>query len=187
MAKYKVGDTVWVPKAGSTQVEIPCPVCFGKKVATLILGNDDHVILDCEFCQKGFEHSRGFVNEYQFVAKAYPVTIDAVCVETRQDKEIVEYKVIHSEFSSSSYKESNLFATKEEAEAVAKGMADKQIADESERENSRKRSVSKSFTWNAGYWMREAKSKRDEAERCDKRAQVQAAKAKKKEENSDGH
>jgi len=184
MPKFKIGDVVWVPQAGSTQVDIPCPICFGKKVVTLILGNDDHVILDCEFCQKGFERSRGFVNEYQFVATAYPITIDAVCVETRQDKEIVEYRVIHSEFSSSSYKESNLFATKEEAEAIAKDMADKQIAYESERENSRKKSVSKSFTWNADYWMREAKKHREEAERCDKRAQVQSAKARKQKEES---
>jgi hypothetical protein len=182
MPKYKVGDTVWVPQAGNTQVEIPCPVCFGKKVITLILGNDDHVILDCDYCNKGSECPRGFVTEYQFVATAYPVTIDAVCVETRQDKEIVEYKVIHSEFSSSSYKESNLFTTKEEAEVAAKVMADKQIADESERESNRKKNVTKSFTWNAGYWTREAKKHREEAERCDKRAQVQSERARKRKE-----
>jgi hypothetical protein len=184
MPKYKVGDTVWVPQAGNTQVEIPCPVCFGKKVITLILGNDDHVILDCDYCNKGFECPRGFVTEYQFVATAYPVTINAVCVETREDGEHVEYKVIHSSCSSSSYKESKIFSTKEEAEAFAKIEAEKQIAEESERSNNRKKHVAKTFAWNAGYWMREAKSKREEAERCEKRAQVQSAKARTKKEDN---
>lgn len=180
MPKFKVGDTVWVPQAGRTQVEVQCPVCFGKKAVTLILGNNDHVVIDCEFCRKGFESPRGVVGEYQYFAKACPITLDAVCVETRKDGEHVEYKVAYS-----SYEEKKLFATEKEAEAAAKAESEKQIAEESERENNRKKSVCKNFSWNAGYWMGEAKRHREDAERCDKRAQVQKARARKqKEENS---
>jgi len=66
---FKIGDVVYFASAGQRQVDIPCPVCFGKREVTLILGNGDSVELPCDYCGKGYDGPRGYVLEYEYAAK----------------------------------------------------------------------------------------------------------------------
>ena len=62
MKARKVGDCLWWAVVEKhAQVEIPCPVCYGKRKVNLILGNGDVVALPCTYCSPGYESPRGTV------------------------------------------------------------------------------------------------------------------------------
>jgi hypothetical protein len=172
MTKYKVGDGVWVAQSGHRDVREVCPVCYGKLEVLLILGNGDKVTLPCDYCGKGYSSPTGYVTEYGYFTSAVFMTIDAVEVTATANGEEVLY---HSDFYL--LYPANVFDTK--AEALTKG--EELAAELAEQQRTRtehiKADVKKSFTWNAGYHLREAKRKEAEAARHRERAKLCKAKA----------
>jgi len=154
---FNIGDAVWVARYGLLKKEITCPVCFGKKKATLILGDGNQVELPCTYCTLGYEPPRGFVEEY--------VTEKRVGVEVIAGREIVEgnepIRVRYTTHGGYSHDPDVVFATKEEADAKADALC----AEETERREKLaiylKEKASKSFSWNAGYHLREVKQHRE--------------------------
>ena len=173
MAKFQVGDRPWVIHIGQTLVSQPCPVCFGKCVVTLILGNGDSVELPCENCARGYEPPTGRVTEYVFSSGARQETI--VEVETKQSPGgiAVEYRTVDHYC----YKEEEVFTTEAEALVLCSQKCAK--ADEEQRTRAEyiKENVKKKYSWNAGYHLREAKREEESAARHRAKAKLCKAKA----------
>ncbi len=169
--KFKVGDTVWWAKCRWEVVNILCPTCFGKRQVTLILGNGDSVILPCKGCSPGYEPPSGYISEYDYVSDPEMVSITGMEIEVNGDKEKVRYR---SSFNI--YDEEELFT--EHHEALDKSREKKLKLEEDQRTRAEyiKEDVHKSFSWNARYHIREAKSHREQAEYHGKMAVICKAK-----------
>lgn len=172
--QYKVGDRVWFAHYGTTQVDKPCPVCYGTKHATLILGNSDKVLLDCDFCAVGFpKQSRGYIHDYELVAKAEPLVITSI--EAHIDK---VGQSIRCYSGGHFYPLEDLFDTKEEAVARCDEKIQQSMTDNATRASNLKHVQYKSYTWNAGYHLKQAERYAKEAEQHKQKAVLCEAKAK---------
>ena len=162
---FDVGDIVWVPDCGNERVPIPCPVCFGKKEVTLILGDESMVVLPCEGCGNGFEGPRGFVMEYRPNVGASQRIIKEVRVKNTASGQEIEY------LSNEGWilRPESTFSTKEEAEKNS--VAKKEIL-EKEESLRVKHKDSKSYSWNALYHMRQVKDAQQKIDYHSKMARI---------------
>lgn len=87
---YKVGDWVWYATYESEEIKVPCPVCYGNKVVTVILGNGDEVAVECDYCGKGWQNALGYVTDYQRNPKAEQQQITKRRIEDGRDGEEIE-------------------------------------------------------------------------------------------------
>ena len=165
--KFKIGDSVWVARyLPGTPVKVPCSVCFEKRKVTLILGNDDRVELPCDYCGKGnLGVPTGHETEYQAMSKPELITITGVHTEATYEGEKVEY---HQ--NCYVYHEDKVFATKEEALEKGEELKEAHIEEMKQRKDWLKKDVNKSFAWNAGYHLREAKRNEKDMEYHKKKA-----------------
>lgn len=145
---YNVGDKVWEADCGTKEIKYPCPVCYGKKEVVLILGNDDRVILQCDFCKRGLGQPSGEITQYEYIAEPKEITITGVSIEQGCKGEKRKYHVRNSSFCAE-----DIFGTMEQATTrCAEKVAEK--ADENLKQRDVKNKVSKTYSWNAGYHMR---------------------------------
>lgn len=165
MTEFNVGDTIWWATCGTNQVEKPCPICFGKCVVTLILGNDEHVQTPCDFCGKGFEGARGYINEYEWSSAVKSVQITAKQVNERNGLREVEYR-----YDNYILRPDITFRTKEEAEIRVLELIAKHEEEDRIRLECQKEHGKKSYTWNVGYHKRCAKEARRQLEYHEKKA-----------------
>jgi len=172
MKQYKVGDKAWYARYDMVKVTKPCPVCYGEKQVTLILGNKDKVVLPCDYCGHGFDEPSGVITEYEYTAEPEHLIITGI--ESKQDlvsKEIRYYS------GGRYFLAEDLFDTKEEAN---KRCAEKiRQAEEEETQTAMKLKLNhyKSYAWNAGYHLREAKNHKQRAEYHERKAILCKAKA----------
>ena len=165
MRKYNVGDKVWYAYYEHTQVQKPCPVCFGNKEVTLTLGNKDKVLLPCDYCGHGFEPPRGYITEYEYVAKAEPFVITKIESEVNAISESRRY------YSGNHYSGiEDLFDTEEKTLARCNERIKQQEIEETTNAYHLKKNHLKSYAWNAGYHLGRAKYHRKQAEYHDKKA-----------------
>jgi hypothetical protein len=174
MSKFNLGASVWLASFGNKQVQKTCIVCAGKKTVELILGTGEHVILPCDYCGKGWDGPRGFTMEYEFSAGAEELTIRQVDTKKTENGEISEYHFYDSRFA----KEEDVFATQEEALAKAEERCVQHEIEERTRAEYIKNNQAKSYSWNAGYWLREAKRMEENAIRYRERVILCKAKSK---------
>jgi hypothetical protein len=176
--EYHVGDRVWWARCDTRQVTHPCHICYGKLRVTLILGNGDSVDLACDYCGKGQGGPTGIIREYEYVTGAEMVTITKVTTTTQEDGEKREY---HSN-GGWIPDVSDLFPT--EAEALARCEEKTRMANEEQRTKAcyLKKHEQKSYAWNAGYHLREAKRSEEEAKRHRDKAVLCKAREKGKED-----
>ena len=175
---YNVGDMVWVANFRSEEIKVPCPVCYGNKHVVVVLGNGEKVEVECDYCGHGFEGPRGYVIEYQYLPSVEYISITGKEVKKTQKGIEIEYNHLLSgeyDHSYSSMHLKDIFDTEEEAYQFAIEKAEKY---QSEQDNKIKYKNEKSYTWNAGYHMREAKSKQHDAEYHLKKAQLCKQKSK---------
>lgn len=150
MREYNIDDTVWIASCGQEEVRKDCPVCYGKRFVTLILGNDDEIKTPCDYCGKGYEGPKGYILEYEWVAEPRRVTI---CNKTKRE---VNGKIEYDFGSYDAYFH-EAYDTKEEAEA--KTLENIKEREESERKNIewRKSHNHKTYSWHVGYSLKEIK------------------------------
>ena len=171
--RYNVGDEVWFAHYDMVRVEKPCPVCFGEKEVTLILGNGDRVVLPCDYCGHGLDEPTGRITEHEYVASAEPVRITKIQSETDLVSEARKYY-----FGGRYAAIEDLFDTKEEALArCAEKVAQREL-EESTQACRLKASRLKSYSWNAGYHLRQAQECRKRAEYHEQKAVLCRGKAK---------
>lgn len=105
--KYSVGDEVyWVESSSNYQKSVPCPMCFGQRFVTIILGNDESEKIECGYCQKGYDRASGIATVWQPDAVVHKGTISGVTTRNGIKYEI-GYKSID---------EHELFNKKDDAE-----------------------------------------------------------------------
>jgi hypothetical protein len=122
---FNIGDTYYLAHHNPIQRSVPCPTCYGNKVVTLILGNGEEVMVQCECCGKGYEGPRGYIMEYVYEPYASQFTIAGV------------HSMYSGEWTLKSTGEetanlTQLYKTKEEALAVAQVLM-QQIIDQNYR------------------------------------------------------
>jgi len=179
--QFKVGDRPWwAVYERLTNVEIPCPVCYGNREVKLILGNGDEVQLPCDYCGKGYDDPKGYVHEYQAISKAEQVTIGSVHITETAAGQDREYRVAKNFVDGACWcpKPEDLFDTEDEANARAAEKAEADRLDHETRAEYIKKKTHKSFAWNAGYHMREAKRHRHDIEYHERMAVVCKARGK---------
>ena len=163
--EFNVGDTIWWATCGTEEVTKPCPICFGKRVVTLILGNDEQVQTHCDFCGKGFDGPLGYLQEYEWRSAVKEVRITGKQVNEMDGNRDVEYR-----YGSYVLLPDNIFTNKEDAEARVLELIAKHEAEENDRMTYRKEHNKKSYSWHVGYHKRRAKEARRELEYHEKKA-----------------
>lgn len=178
MAEFKVGDTAWYARSFPRLARETCPVCFGNRSVTVILGSGETVITPCDYCGKGFEGPRGFVEEYDHEPRAERVTVRELRVEEDASGRSVEYGVGAGEGTFWAKLGVDLFADEAGAAAAAAAKAAANAEAEEHRAAFRRRHAVKSATWAVGYHLREAKEHRRKQEWHEARAATLKARAK---------
>jgi hypothetical protein len=164
----KVGDTIYVARAGSTQVDRPCRICNGDRRVTLILGTGENVLLDCEYCGIGLQAPTGRESFYEFRAAPTPHTVNGIERVATEQGETVKYRS-GSNGCYSTFVATDCFPSAEAAaERCAELVAENEVAQE--RRMHAKEKDNKSYAWHAGYHMREAKRAREQAEHHERKA-----------------
>ena len=162
--EFNVGDTVWWATCENESVRKPCPICFGKYVVTLILGNDEHVQTPCDFCRTGFQVSSGYINEYEWKSNVKAVILTGKQVNERNGVREVEYR-----YDNYILRHDNAFRKKEEADARVLELIAQHEAEEKARMEHRKEQDKKSYAWHVGYHKRCAKLARRQLEYHEKK------------------
>lgn len=170
--EYGVGDAVWVASYGTKCVRKPCIVCHGSKQVTLILGNDDRVLLPCDYCGHGFKEPSGFIEVYECVAEPEAFLITRVLTEDTSEGQVRRY------YSGSRYvEEAEIYDSREEAAARAAERAYEETLAAEEQAHRIKKRVHKSFAWNAGYHLKAAVEARRQVAHHEKMAVLCKARA----------
>ena len=58
--KFNLGDVAFYVDASCNYgIDVPCPVCFGKRKVAIILGNDERIETECGHCSHGMDRPSG--------------------------------------------------------------------------------------------------------------------------------
>jgi hypothetical protein len=172
---YKIGDIVWIPYAGNKQVQIKCPICDGKLKVTLILGNGDECILPCSYCASGYEGPKGHITEYEYGIDATIFTVTGMNINSTENGEEVEY---HSGTPNCYRTAKVVYPDRELALKAAEDLKREYEEDQVKRADYMKYDKKKSYSWNAGYHLRNANKMRRDIEYHEKMAVICKSKAK---------
>jgi len=145
---FQIGQTVYLARASAhTRVEVPCPVCCGKRSVTLILGNGEHQPVVCEMCSHGCEPPSGVAHEYRAESSVIETTVTGLSLRGGEWKTETE----------AGYGGDEVFADRDAAEArrAEKLAAEMEYAERMREENLMRRK--KKSTWTAGYHRAEVK------------------------------
>ena len=165
---WKIGDRPWLASVGRKPVEKPCPVCYGKRQVTLIIGNDDSIVLPCQCCASGYQEPSGTVTEYEFLSDSEQLTISEIRTETTADGEKHDYLFYGNRYAH----DGELWTTKEEALVECARKCAEIEHDENTRAENIKQNQARTYSWNAGYHLREAKREEKSAARHRKYAVI---------------
>ena len=171
--KYKVGDFVYVARAGRKEFYKTCDVCFGKKQVVVTLGNDDRVTIPCSYCGAGFADPAGKIRDCEWGVEVKLEKITQVRVSQTDIEEKIEYQS-----ESWCLHEENIFDTREEADARCIAIFEEHKREQETRSDLIKKDKMKSFAWNAGYHLRAVKDAQKQIEYHSRMAVLCKARAK---------
>ena len=140
---FAFGQTVFCPEASAyADHMVPCPICFGQKFATLILGNGERQEVECDACRRGFGSPSGTFNEHRVASR-----VDEGCVTGMQwDKHHERWRV---EVDGRGRNE--VFASREVAEAMRAAMHEDCEAQRVKMFESNMLGHKQKLTWSAHY------------------------------------
>jgi len=77
--KYKIGQKVFFVESYTTyNKKIPCPMCFGKRFVTIILGDNSHEKIECGFCSHGYEFASSYATVWEPHAEIEEAVISGI-------------------------------------------------------------------------------------------------------------
>jgi len=170
---FNIGDIVWFARTGLQPIQEPCPVCFGNKIVVIILGNGDEVTIPCSYCAPGMEPPLGVVIRYHMEPATERVTITG-----REIREGEKIEVTYYGPGCRVYRSNTVFETEVEALAESAKLCAEEIKDRETRSEYIKKDKIKSFAWNAGYHLTEARRLRESIAYHERMAVICKAKAK---------
>lgn len=172
--KFSVGDTVFIASFQNKQIKVVCPICYGKLKVTLILGNGEQAILECNYCGKGFGEPRGVVEEYEYVAEARTGIIERIEIEVTASGEKYKYHF----YDNCYLDEDELFTDKGAALEKANLKALDYQKEQDTRAEYLKQNSKKSYSWNAGYHGRAIKKAKKDIEYHERKMEICKARSK---------
>lgn len=111
---FAIGESLWLAEASRDDRVFPCPVCAGKRVLRVELGDGEVLAVACEGCSRGFEGSSGVCREYRSTYTPKPFTPRRVDVRGNQ----VTYSDAGPDAGGyTMYRPENLFRDREACEA----------------------------------------------------------------------
>ena len=140
---FEFGQVVFIARASShDRQEIPCPVCYGKRRVTVILGNDEQVSIECEYCSHGCNPASGRASEWKPWSSVVETTVTGIKLE--HGKWCIECAAYVGS-------DAEIFTTREAAEEArivmfAAAIERAQACNHSMKYNGRKR-----LSWHVGY------------------------------------
>ena len=146
--KFNFGDYIYHASVESSTEWVPCPDCNGDKYITIVYQGETYTI-DCPGCERGYLGSTGVREKYTYAVATKEGTIEGV---ERRHSEPYEFEY-RLRAGSSSYwilKESDVFLTKEEAEARAEVLRQERETAEANRVL-QKHKPDRSWAWNVKY------------------------------------
>lgn len=164
MSKFNLGDKVYFIHQGQTEKYTTCPDCCGQKYLTVIMGDDSRVTIPCTGCACGYGDPTGAVRYYEFTADIKLLVVTAVKI----GEEEFEYELLVPGGGHYCPKESQVFATREEAEERGKAL----VAEHNQQELDKikkKHNMRRDWAWNATYYRKEVKRAKEDLERYTKR------------------
>lgn len=173
--EFKIGDTAFLACCGSRSVEKPCPICFGKRKVTVILGDETAIETPCDFCGLGNPFSRGVVTEYESTARVEPVVITSVRATESTEGRCIEYGGLNGYV----YHPEDLFSDEAAAMARAEEKQKEYQASADERSDAGQKHCRQKLSWSVGYHRREAARNRKDAEYHEGRAVICQARIRK--------
>lgn len=137
-----IGDTVyWVESNSHYGKSIPCPMCFGKRFVTIILGDGSETKSECGMCSHGLDRATGQAKTWEAVALIHSGVITGISTRYETKYEVGYSSILANE----------CFDSADEAEPV-------RVAKQKEAEDRRNNWFKDSFVqakktqlWNAGY------------------------------------
>lgn len=175
-AVAEIGSTVWTADASSTAQTRPCRVCAGDRKVILIMGSGERVELDCGMCQAGYESPTGVETFYAYEAKPSPFRVTTIESVESGDGRCITYRNGGDGFYTS-VPANKCYLTREAALAACAELVAEREREIEQRLSQKEKSTNKSYAWNAGYHLREAKKFQKEAEYHEKKAVVLKAKS----------
>lgn len=142
---FQLGDTVYVVQGcRCVPVEKTCPVCFGKRCVTVILGNGKLENVMCEYCGNGYEGPRGYVvdHEPQFAVR------QAIITGASFTNHKWEFAL---DYGRTGTGESELFRDEESAEAARAKLMEEIKKEEACASTNRLNYSKTKLTWRVGY------------------------------------
>jgi hypothetical protein len=148
----KVGDKIYVATTRKESVEMPCPVCYGNKEVELILGNGEHVWVDCKYCKHGLKGPTGRVIG-SHIDTGYVLTEIVSRIDQTSTPDDIEIKYGAGGGGAwKMYPAERCFESFEEAQEYADKMAEVERARAKDREERPPKVKNhKSYTWHVGY------------------------------------
>lgn len=140
--KYNIGDKVyWVYSESRYSKKIPCPMCFGNRMVTIILGDDSQIKSECGYCGRGDNGPSGTATTWEPIAIVKSGVITGVTTRSG----------IRYEVGFESLEEHELFSSELEAKKVREVKYKKEV-ERSERwfRDNFKR-AKESQIWSTGY------------------------------------
>lgn len=151
---FQIGESVWYATTNRTSKHVPCPVCYGKKEVTVILGNGEEIITPCRYCDRAFAGPSGWVEgDWEWTAEARLGTITSM----RSDiDEFGELSVVYY-FSGNGHNHDSCSRTRDGALALSmKHCLEWQAKEDLEKSTYVKKYGYRDYSYNAGYHRREA-------------------------------
>lgn len=182
--KYKIGDLVYIARTTKSRVEITCPVCCGKKVVHVVLGDGTWVEVQCEHCgSRGLNIPTGVITSHwewePAVEGPYPVSM--VNVEMRDNRGIeITYYYRTSSNTQGGFNEDSACDTYDGAMEIATRYARERNIEEKRHKLEDKDKPTKSYSHNAGYHLEMARKARRDVEYHEKKAKLMEAKSPRK-------
>lgn len=124
----------------------------------MILGNDEQVEVPCGACQLGYEGSKGYITEYEWIAKPVLTNIFAIKKEETLGNYKVEYYLNYDgQRLYTTNKDNNIFLREKEAEFRCFEHIKNHELEQKQKLEWSKEKTNKSYAWHIRYHQREAK------------------------------
>jgi hypothetical protein len=151
MPPFNIGQTVYIAWASAHHSQSgTCPVCFGQRSVTLILGDGERVQTPCRYCDHGVLGSTGEVSAYCAASGINERTVTGVQLAHDGAWEIQT----DGRYSSS---EANTFGTRASAEVRRQILFEEAEEDATKSYESRFRTHRGDHAWTIGYHRNQIK------------------------------
>lgn len=154
---YNIGDSLWYAGREAIEETVTCPECLRNGYLTVTLGDASEVTIPCAGCSDGYLPPKGYIRYWKHKISVSLVTIDRVEI----NRDYTEYLFDNNRLA----KDTDLFLTKDQAEARAKELAEKYNKVELERIN-KKEKHNRTWAWHVHYYRKMIRNAEKDIERA---------------------